>query len=574
MNLISRFIVPLAWGAMTACSGPVQIQTAPMSQKDVGFLIQGTQSETQKVIDQSTSFRVINPNHHIYEIKGLSLEEIQRISPQILANKNHYYEGMIQGSSPDSSNYFEAYKTLTQQNNSSSTLSNIPSIPPALVGCDLQNNKRPTPQVNVLSEVLLKSPTMNLGETLELGGEKSFTNKSDPQLEFRWDVITPVHSQQTPGVTQGSRLSFTPDSVGYYQVALVVQDFEKACAALLVKFLVTHNPEIEEVNWMAIKPSLDLTPFSHLNKVDAHSAWKQTTGEKIIIAVLDTGLNYNHKAIQYNLALNQKEQEGNEQFDNDKNGFDNDDLGWDFVNGDNRPFDDEGHGSHVGGLTSSHIFGVAKSSKILPIKVLNAAGGGDVGSVIAGIYYATDNGARVINASLQRLNNEENALARAVEYAHSKGVVFVSSSGNDALDLSLPGNDIYPGELDVANVINVGATGSDNQITSYSNFGSEQVHVAAPGGDQTEPIYSLATLNAHNQNFVGSGGTSMAAPIVSGIVALVLSINPNLSPEEVKEILLRSGTEDEGLRSFVSSSRVINAQQATEEAQASILFVN
>ncbi len=569
MKLISRLIVPLAWGAMTACSGPAEFQTAPVSQKDVGFLIQGTKLETQNVINQSSQFRVISPKHNIYEVKGLSLEQIKNLAPQIQVEQNQYQDDMIQ-SSLSQKNSAQSYETFLASNTTSQA--NALNIPPALIGCDLDNIKRPSPRVTVLSDALATSPTMSLGETLSLSGETSFSTKENPEVKIRWDVITPALSNLKENLSIGQTLNFTPDSVGFFQVALVVEDSEKACAALMIKFLVTHNPEIADIDLSQEKPTLDLKPFSHLDKVSAARAWDSSTGENIIVAVLDTGLNYNHRAIQYNLAFNDKERGLKADNDNDDNGFKNDDLGWDFVNGDNRPFDDEGHGSHVSGLSSSHIFGLAKNSKVMPLKVLNAAGGGDVGSVIAGIYYAADNGARVINASLQRLNTQVDALQKAIEYAGSKGVIFVSSAGNDGLDLSLPGIDIFPGEVQATNVINVAATGANNLITSYSNFGSNQVHVAAPGGDQTEAIYSLATMNAHNQAFVGSGGTSMAAPIVSGIAALVLSINPNLGPEEVKNLIIESGQEIEELKSFVGSSKIVDANLATQEAQASVIL--
>lgn len=202
------------------------------------------------------------------------------------------------------------------------------------------------------------------------------------------------------------------------------------------------------------------------------------------------------------------------------------------------------------------------------VKVLNAAGGADTATIIAGIYYAVDNGAQVINASLQRLNTHLDSLKEAIEYANSQNVVFISASGNDTLDLSIEGNDIFPGEIDSPNVINIAATNSSNRLASYSNFGKAEVDVAAPGGDQFEPIYSLATMNAHDNEFVGSGGTSMAAPIVAGVAALLIEADPSLTPTEVRKILMTSGSDIEELADVVGSGKLLDAQKALEATVA------
>lgn len=565
MTRISRFVLSLAWGAMTACGSSQELTQAPRGQSEVGLIIQGTAEETEAVLSESQSHRVISKRHGVYEVQGLSLERVKAIAPTLQVDANIYLDNPIQKSQLKSTSE-QTYKAWAEGTHTAQTA----NMPPALEGCSLDQNPRPQPIVQVLDESIGNNRTLELGQTLSLSGRKSLGGDPSSKLELRWDVVAPQLSQYQPQKWVSEDFKFTPDSVGFFQAVLVAKNSQGACAATLFQFLVTHNPSIDTANETQ-RPQLDLTNFAHLNKVNATSAWNDAEGTGIIIAVLDTGLNYNHRAIQYNLAFNTKEMNKMNQADDDNNDFPDDVLGWDFVNGDNKPFDDEGHGSHVGGLTSSHIFGLAKNSRILPVKVLNAAGGGDVGSVIAGIYYAVDNGARVINASLQRLNTQVNALTAALEYANSKGVVFVSSAGNDSLDLSAAGVDIYPGEIDAPNVVNVAATGSLDTLTNYSNYGLNEVDVAAPGGDSFVPIYSLATLNAYDRAFVGSGGTSMAAPIVAGIAALVLEINPNLSPGQVKEILMRNGRDVDTLKNYVSSGKIIDAELCVQDAKSSVL---
>ncbi len=556
----------------TACSPSQQTFQAPHNQEEASknFIVKGDAADVEAVKAASTHFRVLSQKHGLYEVSGLDYETIKNIAPAVNATQNEYFNSLIGPKKEE-----DALKVLKAQG--APLPPGLQQVPPVLRGCMMQDPRKPTPQLELLTEGLFAngSPTMDLGGSIALSAAGSLPfNRESGELELRWDIVTPASSLFNETFQVGEEVELTPDSLGLYEIYMVAKE-GSACAATVVRFLVTDNPEVELARETDPRPELDLEPFMHLERVKASESWTKATGMGKVIAVLDTGLNYNHPAIKFNLAINSDELEADRVGDDDENGFDDDLVGWDFVNGDNKPFDDEGHGSHVAGLAASHIIGLAKDAKILPIKVLNGAGGGDTGSIIAGIYYAVDNGADVINASLQRLNTQIPELREAIRYAHDNNVVFVSSAGNDNLDLSLPENSIFPGELDIPNVINVAAVGATSGLASYSNYGVMETDVAAPGGDRGRPIYSLAPFNPRGQEFVGSGGTSMAAPIVAGIVAQVLEVNPNLTPVEIKVLLMESGEEKPALQDFVGSGKLLNALDAVERAESfSLQLVN
>jgi subtilisin family serine protease len=560
----------LIWGTMTACSKGQIHTNAPLSQLEANnrliVTIHDDENQKLQLLNASQSYRVLSEQQNLFEVIGLKESEILSIAPSSEIQKNIYFESSFKTSSIKN-NKADIYKKIIQ--NSQNYLATVPNaeIPPALKGCDMQSISKNPVQVSLRSNILAQTATMNLGETALFKGSASLIKIAEEGSEVRWDVLPPPGSAIVADLKLGENFDFTPDTVGLYQVALVVKSKENSCGAQVVQFLVTFNPEIEFAKDNEVKPTVDLKAFKHLQKIKIEKAWGMATGKGIKIAILDTGLNYNHLGIKFNLAFNEDERNGLSDSDDNNNGFKDDVLGWDFVNGDNKPFDDEGHGSHVSGLASSHIHGTAKGAHVLPVKVMNAAGGGDLASIVAGIYYAADSGANIINASLRLPSVNIPLLTNAIEYANSKNVVFVAAAGNDSLDLSLPGNEAYPAEIDSSNIVTVAATGFDDNLTSYSNFGEKEVDVAAPGGDEQEPIYSLTTINPKNIPFVGSGGTSMASPIVAGIAALVLEANPNLSPAQVREILMDSGKGIDGLLGKVGSGNLIDAEMAVTKAK-------
>lgn len=279
-----------------------------------------------------------------------------------------------------------------------------------------------------------------------------------------------------------------------------------------------------------------------LDTIDAPEAWDIETGnEDIVIAVIDTGIDYNHPDLAGNIWNNADEILDNN-IDDDGNGYIDDIRGWNFINDDKDPKDDYGHGTHCSGIISAitnnniGIAGVCWNCTIMPLKGLNNEGAGYCSDLIGAIYYAIDNGANIISMSWGSYSESE-TLRDALNYAYSQGVVLIAAAGNGNTD-----SEHYPSSYD--NVIAVAATNIDGYKASFSNYGS-LVDVAAPGVDiySTMPTYEV-TMNKINyeMNYDYASGTSMACPYVAGVVALLLSKNPDLTPIEITWSILRSTT--------------------------------
>ena len=262
----------------------------------------------------------------------------------------------------------------------------------------------------------------------------------------------------------------------------------------------------------------------------------------VIVAVIDTGLDYYHPALpRENIFVNEKETLNGR--DDDGNGYIDDVVGWNFVDDSPNPWDNAGHGTMVAGI----IVEIDPQVRILPLKVLNFIGQGRASRVAEAIYYAVGMGARVINLSLGG-DQRSQAAERAMAYAGSKGVLVVMAVGNGGARVARAGPFAMP------NVIAVGATGVDDKRASFSNYGPA-VDLAAPGVDilslraRRTDVALVAGLQGYTagKNFVGekaryyrANGTSFAAPFVSGAAALILSQSPNLDAPAVKRVIVQS----------------------------------
>jgi subtilisin family serine protease len=237
-----------------------------------------------------------------------------------------------------------------------------------------------------------------------------------------------------------------------------------------------------------------------IERVAANKVWKQSTGSGVVVAVIDTGVQLDHEDLASNIT-----------------------TGFDFVNNKSSAYDDNGHGTHVAGIVAAQdnvkgVIGVANNTKIMPIKVLNAQGYGYLSDVAKGIYYATDNNARIINLSLGT-STHSTILRDAVRYAYGRGVLIVGAAGNNAGQPCL-----YPAAYD--EVICVVATNKDNKLASFSNIGGE---LAAPG------VSNYSTYIGGRYAYLS--GTSMAAPHVSGVASLIFSYCSVCTHSEVRRTL-------------------------------------
>ena len=285
--------------------------------------------------------------------------------------------------------------------------------------------------------------------------------------------------------------------------------------------------------------------------IKAPEVWaKGLTGDGIVVAVIDSGVDYNHPDLLGNIWSNPGEtgvdaigrNKASNGADDDGNGFVDDFRGWDFVNNDNDPMDDNSHGTHISGLVAAKrdgvgITGTAPTAKIMPLKILNRTGVGKIRDEINAINYAVANGARVINVSLggQQLNNEE---LNAIRAAEAKGAIVISAAGNDAS----PQVD-YPARFANEVGIAVGAVSRNGLFADFSNRAGAEVlnYFVAPGGNggraDSGDIYSTVPLSQPGIPYRYFAGTSMGVPHVAGVIALMLQANPNLTPAQIKRIL-------------------------------------
>ena len=236
-------------------------------------------------------------------------------------------------------------------------------------------------------------------------------------------------------------------------------------------------------------------------------------------------------------------------------------FGWNFVNNQANPLDDHGHGTHVAGIIGAvanprtGVSGVAHRVSILPIKYYSDSNPGSVNlrNTVRAIHYAIDKGARIINYSGGGPEfSEEEFLA--IKRAESKGILVVSAAGNENQNTDLRENFYYPAAYRLKNIISVAATNIHNQLLTSSNWGKRSVDVAAPG----ENIYSTLPGGRYGT----MSGTSQATAFVTGIAALLLSKNPSLKPEELKEIIMHSVDRFPQIEERVASGGRVNAYRA------------
>jgi len=247
--------------------------------------------------------------------------------------------------------------------------------------------------------------------------------------------------------------------------------------------------------------------------IHARSAWDVTKGSNnIIIAVVDTGVAYDHPDLAGNVWVNTSELNGSAGVDDDQNGYIDDIYGWDFINNNGYPVDYDQHGTHVAGIIAAKgnngigVSGVMWSARIMPLRFLGVTGSGDVAKAAEAIEYAADNGARIINASWGG-NDYSSTLYNAIEYARQKNVLVVAAAGNETMN-----NDIdafYPASFSLSNIISVAATTQNDSIADFSNFGATSVDLGAPGVSiySSVPVFSYGdSVNIYSQNFNGNSG--------------------------------------------------------------------
>lgn len=286
-----------------------------------------------------------------------------------------------------------------------------------------------------------------------------------------------------------------------------------------------------------------------IDAIGAPEAWSAGyTGQDIIVAVIDTGVDVNHIELDDNIWQNTDEIAGNG-VDDDGNGYIDDTQGWDWVNDDNTVEDLDGHGTHVAGTIAAEnngigLIGAAYNAKIMPIKVLpadNEVGGGTWEDLAAGIRYAVDNGAHVINMSLGGGYFPPIVVQEAIEYANDNNVICVIAAGNsfvddpvNAVSPEAPGN--FASEFGIV----VGAVDQNGDMANFSNRAGNPIDWKGDGDKELLYVTSagVAIWSTLPGDTLGSlNGTSMATPLVAAACAILLQADPTLTPDQIRVLL-------------------------------------
>lgn len=266
---------------------------------------------------------------------------------------------------------------------------------------------------------------------------------------------------------------------------------------------------------------------------DAEKGWAITTGsKKVTIAVIDTGIDYNHPDLKNQMWVNEKEVAGNG-IDDDGNGYIDDIHGWNAHGKNGNPMDGNAHGTHCAGTIGAEhnngigVAGVMSDVTLMAVKFLSDEGSGSLADAVVAIDYATKMNVDIMSNSWGG-GGFSQALEDSIKAASNKGILFIAAAGNDSSNNdSRPS---YPATYQVDNVISVASHTAQDTISSFSNFGKRTVHVAAPG--------SNVLSSTPNNEYKVFSGTSMATPHVSGVVGLLLSENGRLPVLEVRNRLM------------------------------------
>lgn len=287
--------------------------------------------------------------------------------------------------------------------------------------------------------------------------------------------------------------------------------------------------------------------------INAEKAWKITKGDKRIkIAVIDTGVDYNHEDLRANMWVNTAEANGKPGVDDDGNGYIDDIHGYDFSGKNGDPMDGNGHGTHCAGtIAGVHdngigVAGVMKDAQIVAIKFLDDNGSGNSADAIMAINYATKVGVDIMSNSWGG-GGRSQALEDAIKSARDAGIIFTAAAGNSSTNNDTTAQ--YPANYDLENVISVAAHNYNDKLATFSCYGAKTVHVAGPGRN----IYSTVPGNKYEVY----SGTSMATPHVTGVIGLYLAQHGKQDPATLREKLMQTSVYSKSYgRRVISGGRV------------------
>jgi thermitase len=319
-------------------------------------------------------------------------------------------------------------------------------------------------------------------------------------------------------------------------------------------------PQTYAEDLLARSWGLNQAPGIEVQKAWAHSKPK-CDNSGVVVAVVDTGVDSDHRDLKESLWTNTLELNGKPGVDDDKNGYVDDVKGWDFATNTPSIVDEHGHGTHIAGIISANgsgplsLKGVCPGVKIMSLRYYNKSANGLVNlqNTIKALQYAVKNGAQIINYSGggAEFSNEE---FEAIREAEKKGILVVAAAGNERNNADK--KHYYPAAYPLTNIISVAAIQPNGKLITLSNWGVEKVHVAAPG----ENILSTLPKNTYGS----MSGTSQATAYVSGIAALMMSENRSLKFAKVKELIEKSSVKSPQLKNKTKTGARVNALAAME----------
>ena len=310
--------------------------------------------------------------------------------------------------------------------------------------------------------------------------------------------------------------------------------------------------------------------------IDATEAWDTATGSPgVLVAIIDSGIDYNHPDLDANVWTNPGEIAGNG-VDDDANGYVDDVRGYDFIDRDADPMDTLGHGTHVAGTVGAvgnngiGTVGVNWNVQMMALRIFNTNGSTTLAAVIESINYAVDMGALVSNNSYGGYGVNTRAFEDAIIYAQTNNHIFVAAAGNNASD-----NDafpFYPASFPQDNVVAVAATDQNDQLAGFSNYGLVSVDIGAPGVNIWSPT-PVAGSVYYGPNYDFSDGTSMASPAVAGAIAMLRSLAPSLPYTTIIAALYAGSDKIVSMNGVVSSGGRLNLDKAIEQLSVATIVV-
>ncbi len=413
------------------------------------------------------------------------------------------------------------------------------------------------------NEYVITLPVTTTARNLRQGNSLSALQSGGGWVKSAINGNTFVVQKVAPTAT----LSVASDDPQSY--ALPVDSTDTFCAELVASRQAASCTPNYEMRAGAVTPNDpdfgQLWGLSSARGIDAPRAWELSTGSSdVVVAVIDTGIDYNHPDLNENMWRNPGEVAGNG-VDDDGNGIVDDVYGYNAMAENGNPMDDNLHGTHcagtIGGVGNNRIgvAGVNHRVKLMALKFLDNKGSGSLSNAIKAIDYAIaskrkHNIARLVLSNSWGGGGYSQALYDAIDRARAAGIVFVAAAGNEANDNDA--SPAYPGSYDLSNVVSVAAIDRDGNLAGFSNFGTTTVDIAAPGVS----IYSTAP----NGGYATLSGTSMATPHVSGALALLWGYDASLSVDSLFKRLYESGKTLATLKDSNTGVSLVRTQRALD----------